>query len=156
MNYSTAVFLINKDVRAINAAYEVDANGKPTNVSLFKAFDKTIKPGDLVVVPTGTRVGMTVCKVTEVDVDFDIDQTKDIAWVIDVVDQTDYAHTLDIEQQAIAAIKSAELRKKREDLAKNLLADKLPELQSLSIANMAGTTGSDLPPPVTPPSAGQQ
>jgi hypothetical protein len=147
MNYSTAVFLINKDVRAINAAYEVDAAGKGVNISLFKTFDKTIKPGDLVVVPTTTRVGMTVCKVTEVDVDFDIDQTKDITWVIDVVDQVEYAHTLEIEQQAIGAIKSAELRKKREDLAKNLLADKLPELQSLSIANMSSAAGCDLSPP---------
>lgn len=137
MNYSTAVFLINQDVRAVNAAYEVDAAGKPTNVNLFKTFDKTIKVGDLVVVPTNTRVGMTVCRVTEVDVDFDIDQTKEITWIIDVVDQADHQRTLDLEQQAIAAIKSAELRKKREDLAKNLLADKLPELQSLSIANMS-------------------
>ena len=140
MNYSTAVFLINKSVRAIKAAYETDTQGNPTNISLFKTFNADIKPGDIVVVPTNTRVGMTCCRVTEVDVDFDIDQQKEITWVVDVVDHAEHERTLAEEQKAIAAIKSAELRKKREDLAKNLLADKLPELQSLSIANMAAPT----------------
>ena len=60
MNYSTAIFLISDEVRAINVTYERDGDAKRT---LFKTFSKTIKIDDYVVVETNTRHHMTVCKV---------------------------------------------------------------------------------------------
>lgn len=77
MNYSTAIFLINKDVRAIAVTYEkIDMNqdttkmkfsapylsgGKlPTGATVFKTMDPKVKVDDYVTVPTDTRHGMTV------------------------------------------------------------------------------------------------
>lgn len=133
MNYQTAVFLINDQVRAISATYESEANAKR---EIFKTFDKTIKVDDMVIVPTDTRHKMTVCKVVEVDVDFDMDTTSTVRWIIGRVDMEGFKKTLEQEAVAIEAIKSAELRKKREDLRKNLLADHAASLASLDIAQM--------------------
>lgn len=66
MNYTTAVFLINKNVRAVMCNYEPDAEHKTT---MFKTLDTAIRVGDFVIVPTKTRHGMTVSKIVEVDVD---------------------------------------------------------------------------------------
>ena len=64
MNYSTVVFLVNKNVRAIKCAYEVNDKGEPCgNLTIFKSFDHSIKVGDDVVVPTETRVKRTVVRV---------------------------------------------------------------------------------------------
>lgn len=131
MNYSTAIFLINKGARAIKATYEADE--KATR-ELFKTLDPTIKEGDLVVVETNTRHNMTVCKVVEVDVDFDIESSTPVRWIISKVDQAAYDSLKVHEDNAIKAIKSAELRRKREELAKSLLADNSsPEIQALAV-----------------------
>lgn len=139
MNYTTAVFLINKHVRAIKATYEAPDNAPRT---IFKTLDPDISVGDFVIVPTDTRHNMTVCKVVECDVDVDFDSNVAMAWIIGKVDRAPYELTLSQEAQAVQAIKSAELRKKREDLAKSVLADKLADIKSLPIAAMNG----DAPP----------
>lgn len=133
MNYSTAVFLINDSARAIYATYECEPNAKR---ELFKTFDKTIQVDDLIIVPTDTRHKMTVCKVVEVDVDFDLETAQQVKWVIDKVSLAAFHKTLDQENVAIEAIKSAELRKKREDLRKSLLADHAASLTGLDIAHV--------------------
>jgi predicted Mrr-cat superfamily restriction endonuclease len=138
MNYSTAVFLINDAARAVYATYEADDKTAPK--TLFKTFDKTIAVGDYVVVPTNTRHKMTVCKIIEVDVDFDLGTTDELAWVIGKVDKAMFQKTLDQEAVAIAAIKSAELRKKREELRTALFADHAAKLAELDIAH-AGNGG---------------
>jgi len=128
MNYSTAVFLVNKHVRAIRAAYEINAKGEPCgNFEVFKTFDTTIKVGDLIVIPTTTRVKRTVVMVTETDVEVDFESTAQMEWVVDKVDAAEFAVTLEKEQQAISMIKAAELRKKREELAATILANMDPE-----------------------------
>jgi hypothetical protein len=68
VNYTTAVFLINDSIRAVTCTYENDGKRVP-----FKTLDKTIAVDDIVVVPSGTRHGMTTCKVVEVDSDVDYD-----------------------------------------------------------------------------------
>lgn len=142
MNYSTAVFLINPEaVRAMRCAYEVGSKEKPAQGYIFKTFDKTLKVDDYVVVPTDTRHGMTVVKIAEVDVDFDIDTEVSMKWIIGPVDTSAYAHTLEMEEIAIAKIKSAEMRKKREDLAEKLFADKREDLATLEIANFSRSSG---------------
>lgn len=136
MNYSTAVFLINDAARAIYATYESDPNAKR---ELFKTFDKSIGVDDLIIVPTDTRHKMTVCKVVEVDVDFDMEQPAPVKWVIDKVSLANFHKTLDQEAVAIEAIKSAELRKKREELRVALFADQSAKLKELDIAKAGGT-----------------
>lgn len=124
MNYSTAIFLVNRDVRAVLVTYEPDIpNQAQQPRTMFKTMDPTIKVDDYVVVPTNTRHLATVVKVTDVDVEVDYDSTKDVQLIICQVDRSNYNHVLAMEASAIQAIKSAETRKKREELAKNLLAD---------------------------------
>lgn len=135
MNYSTAVFLINKHARAIACTYEAADNSARTT---FKTLDPEVKVGDFVVVPTDTRHKMTVCKVVEADVDVDFDSTVQMAWIISRVDRAPHEQILAQEAQAVATIKSGELRKKREDLAKSLLADKVADLKALPITAMNG------------------
>lgn len=139
MNYSTAVFLINKNVRAVTAVYESESSFKGLAPrTIFKTLDATITVGDHVIVPTTTRHNMTVCKIVEVDVDVDFDSAVQMQWIIGKVDDTPYKLILSQEAAAIDKIKSAELRQKRADLRTALFADNLAEIAALPIAAMNG------------------
>jgi hypothetical protein len=136
MNYSTAVFLINKNIRAVLGVYDPDdKNAKRTP---FKTLSADIKIGDFAVVPTGTRHNMTVVKIVDIDVDIDFDSVAQVEWVIAVVDRSEYEKTLEQEAVAIQAIKSAELRQKRDSLRKALFADHVETLKALPIAAING------------------
>lgn len=136
MNYTTAVFLINADVRAVICCYEPEEERTKNNRYTFKTLDKTIQKGDLVVVPTDTRHGMTVVKVVEVDVDPDFDSDIQLKWIVGRVDQAPYITTLAREAEAVAVIKSAEKTKKRNDLRAAMLADSSEALKALPITVM--------------------
>ncbi len=135
LNYSTAIFLINKHARAISATYEAEDNAKRT---IFKTLDQDIAVGDFVVVPTDTRHKMTVVKVVEVDVDVDFDSTTTVHWVIGVVDRAYHEDLLKQESEAIKVIKSAELRKKRDELREAMFKDHLETIKALPLAAMNG------------------
>lgn len=134
MNYSTAVFLINKNVRAVVGTYEAEDNAPR---QIFKTLDPDIQKGDFVIVPTSTRHKMTVVKIVDIDVDVDFDSGSQMLWIIASVDTVDHEKTLKMEQAAISQIKSAEVRKKRDDLAAALLAN-VGELKTLEISAMGG------------------
>lgn len=123
MNYSTAVFLINKNVRAILTVYEEYTNDAEATrkAVMHKTLDTTIKAGDYVIVPTTNRHKMTVVKVFKVDVDVDFDCDVQVNWIIGKVDTAAYDGVLGQEQQATATIRSAEAQSKREELKKKLL-----------------------------------
>lgn len=124
MNYSTAVFLINQNCRAIACTYDKDeASGKAAPRTIFKTFNPAIKVDDFVVIPTGTRHNMTVVKVVEVDVEPDLDSSVEMQWIIGVIDASGFNDTLTKEADAIAKIKSAQKLKKRKELADAMLAD---------------------------------
>lgn len=133
MNYQTAVFLINKDVRAIRASYEENAKQ-----GIFKTMDASIKVDDIIVVPTNTRHKFTCVKVTEVDVDLDVDTTEVVLWVADKVNLKAHADLIEMEEKAVKTIRSAELLKKREDLAEALFKDNVGKLKALPMAKLAG------------------
>ena len=135
MNYSTAVFLINKNVRGVLATYESDSGAQKT---LFKTLDDTISVDDYIIVPTDTRHKMTVCKVAETDVDVDFDSVVKVEWIIGRIDRSSYEQTLKEEAVAIQQIKSAELRKKRDDLREALFADHVEALKALPISAING------------------
>lgn len=140
MNYSTAVFLINNKVRAVEASYEDGQKHK-----IFKTFDMSIQVGDLVVVPTDTRHKRTVVKVTRLDANVDFDGQEHVHWIVSKIDETNYKDTTAQESQAIESIKSAEIRKKREDLANALWADKAEELKAIPLASMNGNAPAPQP-----------
>ena len=131
MNYSTAVFLINDKVRAIACTYEED--GPKT---IFKTLNAEIGVDDLVIVPTNTRHMMTVCKVTAVDVDVDYDSSTQMSWIIDTVDTTDYDVVLGQEAQAIEAVKSAEKRRRKDELRAAVFKDQEESMKSLAITSL--------------------
>lgn len=119
-NYSTAAFLINPDIRAVSVTYEKDTDTKRAARYTFKTFDKDIKAGDYVIVPTSTRHGMTVVKVDAVDIGVDLETEHEIKWVVAKFDDTPYRKAKVWEEQAVEKIKFAQAHKKREELKKAL------------------------------------
>lgn len=144
MNYSTAVFLINKNMRAVQAVYEPgnpdgwQPPGPVVKRTTFKTLDPSIKIGDFVIVPTNTRHGMTVCKIVEVDSDIDFDSAVSVDWIIGKIDRAPFERTLADEGVAIQAMKSAELRKRRDDLRTALFADQMEALKALPMTALNG------------------
>jgi hypothetical protein len=136
MNYTTAIFLLNPNVRAVMCNYEPDA---PDKKVMFKTLDPTIKVGDFVIVPTRTRHGMTVSKVVEVDVDVDFDNPTLLDWLVERIDRATHNATVAQEAEAIAVIKSAERTRKRDELARALHADSNGALKALSITIVSDT-----------------
>jgi hypothetical protein len=120
MNYSTAIFLLNDDVRAVNCSYE-SHDGAP--LTMFKTFDHQIKVDDYVVVPTNTRHKKTVVQVKQVDVEVDFANTTEIDWIIGVVDMADYQHILAQEEIAKKAVLAAETGAEKRRLRENLFAN---------------------------------
>ena len=141
MNYSSAVFLINKNVRAIKCTYDAkDKSGTEPQGYTFKTLDGTIAPDDLVVVPTDTRHGFTVVKVSEVDIDVDLDSTIQLKWIVSKVDKVAYEKTLADEAQAIKVIRMAEFANKRNALREGMLGASMDEIKALPIAALNGPT----------------
>ena len=132
MNYSTAVMLINPSIRAVRGQYEDRGT-----TEVFKTIDQSLKIGDLAVVETSTRWGMTVFKVTAVDVEVDFDSSTPIGWVVGRVDQAQHDNIKTMEQKAIEVIKAGELRKRREEIKKNTLdAVAAGEIEKLDIVSL--------------------
>lgn len=146
MNYSTAVFLINDNAKAVKVTYEVDAPNSPAKRTVFKTFDASLKDGDFVIVPTDTRHKLTVAKVVEVDVDINFDANTQIEWLVGKVDLKAFEEVLAQEAEAITQIKSAELRKKREELAEALIKD-VGAVKKLPIALLGASGVAQITPP---------
>lgn len=132
MNFSTAIFLVRDDIRAVAVSYDVDAEGKGLKpYTLFKTPDPDVKPGEYVIIPTDTRHRMTVVRVEEVDVEVDLDSGKHMDWLIGGVDRSTFETIAAKECEIIETIKSAEKRKKQDDLRDKLLADN-PDLAAFN------------------------
>lgn len=142
MNYSKAIFLISDDVSAIMATYE---NNEGAMHYTFKTTEKGLKVGDYVVVETDTRHGMTVNKVTEVDIAVDIESDEKLKWVISKVDKEAFNKLKSQENQAIGRIKHAETNKRRDELRESLIKDTNGELKSLPIYNLGDKEGVATP-----------
>lgn len=118
-NFTTLLFLTNPDaVRAVRAVYEPVKEFRPgahlegkdggmKKAELFKTTDKSIKVGDFVIVPTATRLEMTVCQVTDVDCGVELDTTEQVEWVVGVIDRSAFEQTKRDEDRIINRVKSA-------------------------------------------------
>jgi len=140
MNYSTAIFLINDDVRAIRCAYDPGCAYEPDDRSnspgVFKTFDHEIAVDDFVVVQTNTRHGLTVVKVIEADVDVDFDIASEMKWILQKVEKEPFDLLLKQEVCAIDAVKSAEKRKRRDEMRTSLFKDSQEKLKALALTKM--------------------
>lgn len=138
-NYSTAVMLFNSDIRAVRVSYDPKdlVSGKPRDY-LFKTLDPDIKAGDYVSIPTDSRHNMTIGKVEEVDSEVDFDADIELKWIISRVPTDGYEAILKDEQAWIAEMKKAQIRKKKEDIKKNMLDMYQADGASLETLAIAG------------------
>lgn len=154
LNHSTAIFLMNKEVRAILCIYEVDTKGKNGEDILaprhmFKTMDQSIRVGDLVVVPTMAKHNASINKVVEVDVEVDFESSTVVPWIIDVVDKSLFNENSKKEAVAIEAIKSGQKRRKQDELRDMLMKDN-PELKEAQ-AVLIDLKPANIPVPPAPP-----
>lgn len=136
-NFDRIIFLMNSNVRAIECSYEPDndaANIKGRRV-VFKSMDKTIRPGMFVVVPSKDRWNLTIVKVTEVDVEPDIESAAKMEWIIGTFDPSQHEKTAQAEAEVIAAVKQQQRARRTEQLRKDLIGGLSPELQRLTMVN---------------------
>lgn len=145
MNLSTAIFLVNKAVRPVRVSYDPDIKAHNNPDKLFKTLDESLKKGDMVVVPTNTRHGMTVCKVEEIDFRVNFDTHTQYDWIIGRVDVPAYESIIAQEKQVIDRIGKAEENRKRAELAAALGLAEI-NLTDLDIINSTAA----LPAPPTP------
>lgn len=138
MNYSTSVLLINENIRTVKGLYE--EHGKQ---EIFKTVDKSLNVDDFAVVESTTRWGMTTVKITAVDVtdEVDFDSSCQMKWAIGKIGKEDHDKLKKMENDLIAVMKIGELRKRREEITKNVLDAKTAgELGKLAIAQLASPT----------------
>jgi hypothetical protein len=140
MNYSTAVFLINDKIRAVKVSYEDKTTTPRADEYTYKTLDQSLKKDDLVVVPTKTRHKMTVCRVTEVDVEVDYDSSVEMKWIVDKVDNAAYEALLAQEAQAIKEMRDADAKSKKEALQEKLFKHNLDKIKALPMASMGEET----------------
>lgn len=152
MNYSTAIFLIDENVRAIAVSYEpVDLTkdttqmkytpayletGKPKDAIVMKTMDPGIAVNDYVIVPTNTRHGMTVCRVVATDFEIDFDSSEECHWIVGKVDTAPFEELRQKEAEILAQMKEAKALARRKKLAEEMKdkmdADKLASIPTLS------------------------
>lgn len=135
---SRKVFVVNDNVRGILCIYDAEPADKPGSVprTFFKTFDKSIKVGDFLIVPTTTRHNMTVVKCVAVDVECEIELTTPCEWVVGIVDRSTYQRIVEGENEMLNTIRSAEKMKMRKELADAVLADAGDKVKTLAIAKM--------------------
>ena len=140
MNKSLAVFLVSDDVTAVGVSYELKSDGEPVGVYSYKTFDKTLKKGDFVIVPTDTRHKMTVVRIEEIDVEIDMDSTVKYKWIIGKIGCIkEYEGVLKQETEMLEVVKSAEKMKKRRELREAMMEDAGEKLTSLPIYTVGDT-----------------
>lgn len=126
MNKTTAIFLIEDRTRCVSVAYklDVDSRGKtiPSDVKSFKTLNPDIKVDDLVVIPTDTRLGFTVGKVTAIDLHVDFDSPEQMRWIVSKVDEAEFKNILEQEARLIDKVADANREARKKALAAELLA----------------------------------
>lgn len=136
MDATKIVFLINDQVRLIEVSYDEPnqtMKGDMEKRYRFKTLDQSIQIDDYVVVETNTRHGLTVCKVTAVDLDVDFDDGLSLKWAFQRVDKQNITDIHNAEAEAIAAAKRVELKRKREQLREDIFAEHSEMLSGLAL-----------------------
>jgi hypothetical protein len=149
MNLTSAIMLVNKEVRPVRVSYDPDVPKHNDPNRLFKTLDPTLKKDDFVVVRTSTRHGFTVCKVTEIDFRVNFDSPQDYDWIVGRVDTAQFDEMVRQEKIVIDRIGDAEENRKRAELSKSLGLDQIG-LTDLDIVH-----GARALPAAAPGAAGQ-
>ena len=102
---------------------------------VFKTMDASLVVGDIITVQSTTRHGITVCRVTEVDVEIDLDTTLELKWVISKIDTEAFMEVLQMEADAVKAVQRAEKNARRDKIKKQIIGDNADIIGTLAIAN---------------------
>ena len=143
MNNTTAIFVINDHIRAMLGTYEADTDTHKAKREVFKTFDPDIRVGDLVVVTTSTRHGMAVVKIVEADHDIDVETDAEVRWIIDVIDPAQHEQLQAQENEMLAAVRSAQKKKKRDEMRAALFADQQEKMSQLAIAHVGDSAKAE-------------
>jgi len=119
MNLTTAIFLVNRDVRgiAVKFGHNMDTTQDIRTAYTYKSLDQTIKKDDLVIVPSGTGHKFTIARVSDVDVDIDYESSIQYKWIAGKFDPQPYEDLLKKEEKVIEVVRKAEFGRKRKELA---------------------------------------
>lgn len=123
MNPTAAIFIVSDKARAMRCQYVGDNDSKrEAEVAgyTFKTLDASLKKGDIVVVPTGTRHGFTCVKIVENDVPIDTQGTVQYKWIVGKVDLAYYEKVLDMESNIMEKVRIATVAKQRRELRADL------------------------------------
>lgn len=125
MHNSAIALVLDEGLRVIEGIYEDPKNLAPGTrhgaPGLFKCADPNVEVGDLVVVESSTRWGMTVFKVTKTDVAVDLENTGELRWAVARIDTAAHKEMLAKEAVAVEAIQKANRKKQREELRKTVM-----------------------------------
>lgn len=116
MNINTALFLFRKDVRAHACEYQTLEENSSRNLKVFKTFDPSLKVGDIVCVPTETRVGFTAVRIVEADVTIDLDTKKPMPWIAGIINTGAFEKLKADEQGFLAKMRKVQESAEREKL----------------------------------------
>lgn len=142
MNPTAAITVIRDDVRGIEVTFDDDNSGSKY---IFKSFDKNIVTGDLVLIPTKTAPDVKsdkplrthhvcIARVTDVDVDINIESSIVYKWVISRLILDGYMDIINQEESLVQEVNKLVKSKKRRELQaeyKNILGEdfsKLPQI----------------------------
>lgn len=114
MNLTAAVMLVNRAVRPVRVLYDPESAKGYNPEQLFKTLDD-LKEGDMVVVQTGTRHGLTVAKVVEFDFAVDFEKPGEWRWAVKF-DKASFDKVLEVEKQIIGQVAKARENKARAEL----------------------------------------
>lgn len=133
MHPSKIVFVINDDVKAIRAVY--DPGAPNSSCTVFKTLAEDVKVGDIMVVESGAKHGLSICKVEEIDVEPDLESGEAILWAYSVVDTNRIKHMKDAEADAIKTVSAAERARKKAELRATMLAGSDDKVKALELSN---------------------
>lgn len=139
-NYTWAIFLMHDKARLMKGIFETDeehnrVHGRPAKREFFKTLDPNIKVGDVVVVETGNRHLASTIKIVEADLAPDFNSSETVRWIITKVDFVLHEKIHKLEADSIERLKQLELKKQRNDLKKDMLADFNGEFENMDIGH---------------------
>lgn len=127
VNPSLAVFLLpeGQRPRCVSVSYDVAKSTSrmqdvPVDIKSFKTLDPGIKKGDMVVIPTDTRWGLTVGRVEDVDLTVNFTSSETMRWIAGTFDKAAYDNILAREKELVGTVASAQQEAARTELADQL------------------------------------
>ena len=116
MNVIASVMLVNKAIRPVTVEYDPDIQRNNNPNRRFMTLDAAIKKDDLVIVPTSTRHGFTIAKVSDIDFAVDFNSPEQWGWLGGKFDKGTYDEILTTAKAIQDRIAKAQENKMRREL----------------------------------------